>query len=145
MGKRRYMERPVVSTARMGEVQRLDLEVLPSPNSLWVVREAVGDLSLPTPILDDVRLLVSELVTNSIRHSGIGPDDRIHVRARIGGGRLRVDVIDGGHGRSRPEPGGIRPTPGATSGWGLYLVETLTTRWGRGRGRYWFELDLDGT
>lgn len=137
------MEPPVGSMAPMGEVGRVDLKVPPTPSSLRDVREAMGGLSLPTPILDDVRLLVNELVTNSIQHAAMGPDDRIRVQARIGGGKLRVDVIDGGHGRSRTEKGAIRPRPGAASGWGLYLVEILATRWGRGRGRYWFELDLD--
>ena len=58
-------------------------------------------------------------------------------------GRLRVDVIDGaaaGDGRWRA----CRPSLGE-SGWGLYLVETLASRWGHGAGRYWFELEIGGS
>jgi hypothetical protein len=36
--------------------------------------------------------------------------------------------------------GSIRPAPGAESGWGLYLVDRLASRWGTSAGGYWFEL-----
>jgi anti-sigma regulatory factor (Ser/Thr protein kinase) len=98
---------------------------------------------LPTPLLDDARLLVSELVTNSIRHAGLHGDDWIRVHAKLIDSRLRVDVVDRGDAAKRQAvAGAIRPSPGAESGWGLYLVDTLATRWGRGRGRYWFELEI---
>jgi len=106
------------------------------------VRRALGELPMPTPLLEDATLLVSELVTNSIRHAGLHPSDPIWVKAEWTGTRLRVDVIDRGDLPSpRSVAGAIRPTPGAQSGWGLYLVERLATRWGRGPGRYWFELE----
>jgi anti-sigma regulatory factor (Ser/Thr protein kinase) len=94
-------------------------------------------------VLEQAQVLMSELVANSIRHAGLGPDDRIRVRAEIGHGRLRVDVFDDGRARNPSLAGAIRPTPGAASGWGLYLVETLATQWGHGAGRHWFELDID--
>jgi len=106
------------------------------------VRTAFAELPVPDSTLEDARLLVSELVANSMRHARIGPSDRIRVRAKVKNGRLRVDVIDGGPGGGPPVAGGIRPTPGAESGWGLYLVEALATRWGHGAGRYWFELEI---
>jgi len=40
--------------------------------------------------------------------------------------------------------GSIRPAPGAESGWGLFIVNRLATRWGAihdGAPGYWFELD----
>jgi len=40
--------------------------------------------------------------------------------------------------------GSIRPDPGAESGWGLFIVNQLATRWGAihdGGAGYWFELD----
>jgi anti-sigma regulatory factor (Ser/Thr protein kinase) len=122
----------------------LDLEMPAQPSMLADMRCALGELRLPAPVLDDARLLVSELVANSIKHAGLGPDDRIHVKAEIDHGRLRVDVLDGGRAGDSPLAGGIRPTPGAESGWGLYLVETVAARWGRGPGRYWFELEVHG-
>jgi two-component sensor histidine kinase len=126
-----------------GEV-RLDLRILPTPRIVSQVRWAFGELALPPPQLEDALLLVSELVTNSIRHAGLRPDDRIRVLAELSGRRLRVDVFDRKE-VSIPQrvAWAIRPAPGAESGWGLYLVDRLATRWGRGRGRYWFELELD--
>jgi anti-sigma regulatory factor (Ser/Thr protein kinase) len=122
----------------------LELEVAALPSILSEVRRAVADLPLAPPVLDVVRLLATELVTNSIRHAGLGRDDRIQVRAEIARGRLRLDVFDGGRGAvAAAVAGGIRPTPGPESGWGLYLVDSLATRWGHGRGRYWFELELE--
>jgi anti-sigma regulatory factor (Ser/Thr protein kinase) len=108
------------------------------------VRQSLNDLGLPPALLLDARLLVNELVTNSIRHSGLGPEDQVRVRADWSGTRLRVDVYDraGPAGRS-PVVGSIRPPPGAQSGWGLYMVDRVAARWGAVPGRYWFELDVD--
>jgi anti-sigma regulatory factor (Ser/Thr protein kinase) len=123
----------------------LDLQVPPAPSEVAHVRQAFRELPLPPPLLDDGLQLVTELVTNSIRHAGLGSHDRIRVQAAWSGGRLRVDVSDRAAARV-PDPvaGAIRPAPGAESGWGLYLVDRLASRWGRGRGRYWFELELQG-
>jgi anti-sigma regulatory factor (Ser/Thr protein kinase) len=110
--------------------------------ALTDVRSAFAELPVPASAVDDARLLVSELVGNSMRHARLGPNDTIRVTAEVENGRLRVDVIDGGRGGGPPVAGGIRPSPGAESGWGLYLVETLATRWGHGAGRYWFELEI---
>ena len=126
-----------------GTRQCLDLETPAVSGLLTDVRSAFAGLPVPASALDDARLLVSELVANSMRHARIGPEDTIRVTAEVDKGRLRVDVIDGGRGGGPPVAGGIRPSPGAESGWGLYLVETLASRWGHGAGRYWFELEID--
>jgi anti-sigma regulatory factor (Ser/Thr protein kinase) len=99
---------------------------------------------LPLPLAFDAQLLVSELVSNSVRHAGLGRDDLIRVTADWSGERLRVHVRD----RGRPRRaslvvGSIRPAPGAESGWGLYLVDRLASRWGTSAGGYWFELRDD--
>jgi anti-sigma regulatory factor (Ser/Thr protein kinase) len=99
---------------------------------------------LPLPLAFDAQLLVSELVSNSVRHAGLGRDDLIRVTADWSGDRLRVQVRDGGRpGRASPVSGSIRPAPGAESGWGLYLVDRLARRWGTTAGGYWFELRGD--
>jgi anti-sigma regulatory factor (Ser/Thr protein kinase) len=125
------------STAARG--RRLDFDVPARPDMVAAVRRALAHLPLPSVLLDDAQLLTSELVTNSIRHAGLRPDDRVRIRADWGA-RLRVEVIDGGP-ATDPVAGAIRPSPGADSGWGLYLVENISARWGRSQGRYWFELE----
>jgi anti-sigma regulatory factor (Ser/Thr protein kinase) len=127
-----------------GAGHSLDLVVPARPDMLSSVRAALTELPLPARALVDARLLVSELVANSMRHARLGPNDTIQVTAEVENGRLRVDVVDGGRGGTTVVPGAIRPRPGAESGWGLYLVETLSSRWGYGAGRYWFELEIDG-
>jgi anti-sigma regulatory factor (Ser/Thr protein kinase) len=87
-----------------------------------------------------LRLLVSELVTNSVRHVS-GSDQQVVLRLRIDDRRIRVDVHDGGAGfrPGKPEP------RGAAGGFGLFLVERMASRWGVDTGdgtRVWFELDL---
>jgi anti-sigma regulatory factor (Ser/Thr protein kinase) len=94
--------------------------------------------------LGDVRLLVSELVTNSLRHAELSPDDSITLRVELTSGVVRVEVCDPGKGF---ELAGHPGDPETVEGWGLYLVETLADRWGVDRtpeGKatvVWFELD----
>jgi anti-sigma regulatory factor (Ser/Thr protein kinase) len=124
-----------------GAWQGLDLELPARATMLSQVRSVFADLPLPAPAVTDARLLVSELVANSMRHAGLGPDDLIHVTAEVTPGCIRVDVIDGGGSGTRPLT--TLPRPGTEPGWGLYLVETLSTRWGHDAGRYWFELEFE--
>jgi len=86
----------------------------------------------------DVRLLVSELVTNAVRHAG-GEAVRLVVDLR--GSLLRIEVHDPGHGFEVKQPS---DDPLRASGWGLVLVEELADRWGidhHPRTRVWFEMD----
>ena len=131
------------SLAPAGAVE-LTLDVPPDTGELAAVRSALGSLAIPKRTLLDARLLVSELVANSIRHSGV-PNGRIRIRARIAGDALHVEVVDGGRGAPHPIAGGIRPGPLASSGWGLYLVDRLAQRWGHGNGGFWFDLGLEPT
>ncbi len=126
-----------------GAGHRLDLEVPATPGMLSGVRAALTELPLSARALDDARLLVSELVANSMRHARLGPNDTIQVTAEVTHGRLRVDVVDGGLRGAPLLEGTVHPRPGAESGWGLYLVEILSSRWGHGAGLYWFELEID--
>jgi len=73
---------------------------------------------------DDVRLLVSELVTNAVRFA-TGP---VTIRLiRAGGGHgLLCEVGDTGNGRPRLSRGGLLDDGGR----GLHIVHRLTTRWG---------------
>jgi anti-sigma regulatory factor (Ser/Thr protein kinase) len=128
----------------LGRANELTLEVAPDAGELAAVRSELGNLAIPRRSLHDARLLVSELVANSIRHSGL-PNGRIRIQARVAGDTLRVEVVDGGRGAPHPVAGGIRPGPQASSGWGLFMVDALARRWGHGKGAFWFELGLEPT
>jgi anti-sigma regulatory factor (Ser/Thr protein kinase) len=123
-----------------------DLELPRELDSAAAARHAVDQLSdrLPEEQLGDVRLLVSELVTNSLRHAELGDEDHIRLGVDVTDSHVRVEVSDPGPGF---EPAGPSEDPDSAEGWGLYLVATLSDRWGVERGdttRVWFELDRSG-
>ena len=72
--------------------------------------------------IDEVRLLVSELVTNAIVHA-VGP---CGLTLRIGADSIRVEVADTGGGGLQLR----RPEPTESSGRGLLIVDTLARDWG---------------
>jgi anti-sigma regulatory factor (Ser/Thr protein kinase) len=93
---------------------------------------------LSQSLMRDARLLVSELVTNAVRHAEGGI---VRLVVRLRGGVLRVEVHDPGGGFSVREP---PVDPLRASGWGLVLVDELADRWGvdgAPRTRVWFEID----
>jgi len=94
------------------------------------------------PCGDVAALLVSELFSNSLRHSGSGaPGETVTVVVKTLNGVVRVEVTDrSGPGVPEPRPAGSD----AEDGRGLHLVARLAGRWGwRKRGGCtvtWFEL-----
>ena len=124
----------------------VDLELAGTPTAAAEARHALDGLSgaMPDRRLRDVRLLVSELVTNAVRHAGLRSEDRIRLLVQIRDAVLRVEVHDPGSGFELRTP---TPDPARASGWGLYLVEEIADRWGmeaadgRAGTRIWFELD----
>jgi anti-sigma regulatory factor (Ser/Thr protein kinase) len=122
-------------------VRRLDVSIRATREAAAKARRVLRQLALPLPLAGDAQLAVSELVTNSVRHAGLAPDDLIRVTVDWSGARLKVHVRDGGRGvRPTTVSGSIRPTPGAESGWGLFLVDRVASRWGTSVDGYWFEL-----
>ena len=98
--------------------------------------------SVPSRVLDDTTLLVSELVTNAVRHAVRTGIPQVELRIENERGRIRVVVSDPGDGFA-VEP--RVPTASESSGWGLYLVDRIADRWGvitRDRNEVWFEIDL---
>ena len=83
---------------------------------------------------------MSELVTNSVRHSGGESDADIELSVRASRERIRAEVCDYGEGfAAEPRKDGADKE----SGWGLHLIEALSDRWaaeGNGRMCVWFEL-----
>ena len=108
----------------------------------------LADLILPAvgpDVADDVRLLVSELVTNAVRHGPGEPSGPIHIRLDVEPGVVRVEVVDPGEGFVPRERD---PRDDALGGWGLFLVSKLADRWGvesEPSTRVWFELDRTRT
>jgi anti-sigma regulatory factor (Ser/Thr protein kinase) len=92
---------------------------------------------------ESLRLLVTELVNNSLVHSGRPEGDPIVLTVELGHHEVRAEVRDRGTAGLRPPPG---PGPDAESGWGLYLVDRLADAWGytrQGHTRVWFVLRTD--
>ena len=107
-----------------------------------VVNAELGTAVSPK-ILEDATLLVSELVTNAVRHAPRQGLPEIELRLKVDPARVRVVVSDPGSGFVA-EP--RLPTASESSGWGLYLVDRLADRWGvitKDRSEVWFEIDVD--
>jgi anti-sigma regulatory factor (Ser/Thr protein kinase) len=100
--------------------------------------------SLPSQVYLDLSLLVSELVTNSVRHARLRPRDLIRLRVETSDRVIRVEVSDPGEGFGASIP---EPIAGEPGGWGLFLTERLADRWGvdreSGWTTVWLEVDLD--
>jgi anti-sigma regulatory factor (Ser/Thr protein kinase) len=80
---------------------------------------------------EDVELVVSELVTNSVRHA----EGDIQVVVRRLPGKIRIEVTDQGPGFTSDTPRG--------EGMGLNIVERIADNWGieiEGGCRVWVEL-----
>jgi anti-sigma regulatory factor (Ser/Thr protein kinase) len=119
------------------------IEIPRDPSAPGHARRAIEELNgrIAPDVVPDVKLLVSELITNSVKYGGDGA-----VSLRVDADtprRLRVEVIDQGAGfvpvaRARPKT--------EVGGWGLHLVQTLSDRWGvyEGSTHVWFEIDRTG-
>ncbi len=103
-------------------------------------RNEIGRLreELDGPVLESVRLLVTELVTNSVRHAGAGAVELVVV---VGRERVRVEISNPG---TPFEPHVREAGRVSESGWGLFLVDRLSDAWGviddSGYQRVWFEM-----
>ena len=101
----------------------------------------LGGLVAPS-VLDSAQLLISELVTNSVRHSGAAAGEQLMVRVCLGQSACRLEVED------RGRDGVIAPKPMDRvngGGMGLNLVQMLSERWGlervlAGGTRVWAQL-----
>ena len=75
--------------------------------------------------METLRLLVTELVSNSVRHARA---ETVVLKVLVGRTAVLTEVTDEGPGL---RPGRDRRARDATSsGWGLFLVERLAHRWG---------------
>jgi anti-sigma regulatory factor (Ser/Thr protein kinase) len=129
------------ATATIG---RQTFTVAPEPESVPHARERVVELAQPfvdEERIADLRLVISEVITNAVRHGGEG-DMLVAVTPKQS--YLCVQVTDTGDGFA-PRPRAFEPDD--DGGFGLFLIERLTRRWGLTREdrntRVWFEFDFE--
>jgi anti-sigma regulatory factor (Ser/Thr protein kinase) len=119
------------------------------PDAAADARRAIAQLrtDLDPPLMETLRLLVTELVTNSVRHTEC---DSLTLRIAIGKSAVLTEVADDG---PTFEVDDLEEQTAAEhdpdGGWGLFLVERLSRDWGvkdedRGSKRVWFELARAG-
>ncbi len=121
----------------------LSLVLAGGPGSASAARAALEPLArdIGPDGFEELRLLVSELVTNAFEHGGAGPSDQIRLEVAVSAGGVRAEIADRGPG-FKPGPSRHSPQDG-DRGWGLVMVENVAARWGTKQGgrRVWFELD----
>jgi hypothetical protein len=94
---------------------------------------------VPMEVLDDARLLASELVNNSLLQPDISEEDLLRLAVQLTDGALRVEVRDPGTAEREPGP--------ESSGVFGQLAEMIATRWGINCAvgtHAWFEVDAAG-
>jgi anti-sigma regulatory factor (Ser/Thr protein kinase) len=110
------------------------------PGAAASARSAIAQLraDLDPPLVETLRLLVTELVTNSVRHTAA---DSVTLSVAIGKSTVLTEVADTGPGF---DPQCVEQAANEDTGWGLFLVQRLADKWGvRHDGpskRVWFEL-----
>ena len=117
----------------------LSLRIDRSPSAAAKARRSLATLGdLNGQLMETLRLLVTELVTNSVRHARA---DTVLLRVLVGRSAIRTEVTDAGPGFDPAETASLSSD---RTGWGLFLVERLATRWGVNSNsdgtRVWFEL-----
>jgi anti-sigma regulatory factor (Ser/Thr protein kinase) len=124
--------------------EKQTFRVRAEPHAVAHARERVIEIAEPfvsTARIADLRLVISEVITNAVRHGGEG---EMVVAVTPKRGYLCVQVTDTGDGFA-PRPRAFEPDD--DGGFGLFLIERLTRRWGLTREdsntRVWFEFDFD--
>jgi anti-sigma regulatory factor (Ser/Thr protein kinase) len=133
------MPEEAIRTEALTASQTLEFRLTRRPDAASRARAELGrfDFELEQES-ETVRLLLTELVTNSIRHARETASP-IEVQVRADPGGVRVEVDDSGQG-FEPRP----VAPGIDGGFGLLLIDRLADRWGvleERPCRVWFELD----
>jgi anti-sigma regulatory factor (Ser/Thr protein kinase) len=135
---------PVPPTLPSGHERRLEVVVASGVDAPAAARAAVAawlSAQVPDEVLDDAQLLVSELVTNSVRHARLAAGAEIGVSVEVLDGLVRVEVEDPGD----VAVGAVAPDREHGGGFGLFLVDTVAQRWGswhEGTTCVWAELAI---
>jgi anti-sigma regulatory factor (Ser/Thr protein kinase) len=134
------------SAASIGPAQSLVFELPATPTAAAAARRALlaGNGALPGSVRDDVVLLVTELVTNAVRHAPARLDWPVRVELRRAARTISVTVLDGGSGFTAEAP---QLEPDESGGWGLLLVDRIADRWAIGPTAggtcAWFEMQCE--
>jgi anti-sigma regulatory factor (Ser/Thr protein kinase) len=89
--------------------------------------EDLESRDVQSAVIDEAEIVVSELVSNAIRHARPLGDGNLRVHWKVKGGVVEVEVTDGGSDTTpRPAP----RTIWAPSGRGLRIVRSLAHEWG---------------
>ena len=116
------------------------------PDAAAEARRAIAELraDLDPPLMETLRLLVTELVTNSVRHTDC---DALTLRVAVGKAAVLTEVADEGpnfDADAALEVEEAKDGRNPDHGWGLFLVQRLARDWGvkedGGSKRVWFEL-----
>jgi anti-sigma regulatory factor (Ser/Thr protein kinase) len=119
------------------------------PASVGQAREFVRLVLDGHDLTDETELVVSELSTNAIAHTGSGtaPGGRFAVELEACPGRVWAAVVDEGGAAEPVVSAGDPASPSLTNGRGLFLVQVMSAKWGSepaGRGRrVWAEIASD--
>lgn len=101
-----------------------------SASSVWAARQQLKDWLADTDVsresVEDARVVVSELVANSVRHARPLADGSILVSWTRKVDGVLVSVTDGGSG-TRPRP--VRAPSTAVAGRGMAIVDMLAEEW----------------
>lgn len=114
---------------RGGDPPALELELERNGSAPLLARAAIvgfcQDSGVSPDAIPTVTLLVSEVVTNAVVHPELDPPGKIGLYARLERKAIRVEVTDNGHGFTA-----ALPDPGPLGGYGLFLLDKESTRWG---------------
>jgi anti-sigma regulatory factor (Ser/Thr protein kinase) len=124
--------------SRVRTIYKIDPEPEAPAQARRIIAEELA-ARLPAGTLDDIKLMVSELVTNGVVHGGEGGTAPVVLDLCVNGD-IRCRVLDHGPGFAARVQGAKRSSGG---GWGLQLIEQLADRWGMQcspqRTEVWFE------
>jgi len=131
-----------------GSTLRFTLRLRVGPEAPRAARHCLASLEphIEPETYERSQLLITELVTNSLRHGELPRDARITVSVVVDRRCVRVEVSDPGGGFDA-DRALVRERTTREGGWGLHLTDSLARRWGVIRGTrttVWFELERPG-
>jgi anti-sigma regulatory factor (Ser/Thr protein kinase) len=131
------------TAAREGDTPNLALELEADVRAPSLARARIvqfcRDAGWSSSSIATVMLLVSEIVTNAVVHPDVEPPAKIGLCARLQKGTIRVEVSDEGSGFTAK----FQDPSQLGGGFGLYLVERESARWGVDASPHttvWFEV-----